>query len=65
MQKFPNFLRTHYEILSIELNVKQFYRYFCFFISCRTSLKNYGFENGILSLPLYGIEDIRKYCEEE
>ena len=34
-------------------------------LAIRTSLKNYGFENGILSLPLYGIEDIRKYCEEE
>ena len=34
-------------------------------LAIRTSLKNYGFENGILSLPLYAIEDIRKYCEEE
>lgn len=34
-------------------------------LAIRASPKNFGLENNILSLPLYAIEDIRKYCDDK
>jgi len=33
-------------------------------LAIRASLKNYSFKNEILSLPLYAIEDVCKYCNK-
>ena len=33
-------------------------------LAIRASLKNYGLENNILSLPLYALGSLSKYCED-